>query len=158
MGSFKGLCYTLGAIGTGGAAYLFSRRKQPSPPIITLHGAENCKYILDDSHSHTFLLSDGRELGYADYGDPRGKPILYQHGLPGSRIEATRYHNLGKELGLRIISIDRPGYGWSSAFEEFGARTVRTWAEDIDALAEGLGLAEYAVMVGRDSPPSPVIV
>lgn len=147
MGSFKGLYYTLGAIGTSGAAYLLSRRKQPTSPTVTLHGAENCKYILDNSHSHTFSLPDGRELGYADYGDPKGKPILYQHGLPGSRIEATRYHDLGKELGLRIISIDRPGHGWSSPFERFGARTVRSWAEDVNELAEGLGLGEYAVMV-----------
>ncbi|KAJ4372028.1 hypothetical protein N0V83_003801 [Neocucurbitaria cava] len=123
MGSFKGLYYILGAIGTGSAAYLLLRRKQSSPPTITLRGAENCKYILDNSHSHTFSLPDGRKLGYADYGDPKGKPILYQHGLPGSRIEATRYHDLGKELGLRIISTDRPGHGWSSPFEKFGTRT-----------------------------------
>ncbi|KAJ4401799.1 hypothetical protein N0V91_007698 [Didymella pomorum] len=146
MGSYKSLCYTLGAIGTGSAAYLLTRRPKPAPPSITLHGAENCKYILDNSQSHTFSLSDGRELGYADYGDPKGKPILYQHGLPGSRIEATRYHDLGKEMGLRIISIDRPGHGWSSQFERFGARTVRSWAEDVNELAEGLGLDEYAVM------------
>ncbi|KAF1930570.1 alpha/beta-hydrolase [Didymella exigua CBS 183.55] len=146
MGSFKGLYYTFGALGTSSAVYLLSRRKQPSPPTITLHGAENCRYILDNSHSHTFSLPDGRTLGYADYGDPKGKPILYQHGLPGSRIEATRYHDLGKELGLRIISIDRPGHGWSSSFEKFGVRTVKSWAEDINELTEGLGLSEYAVM------------
>ena len=149
MGSHKSLYYTLGAIGTGSAAYLIARRPKPAPPTITLHGAENCKYILDNSHSRTFSLSNGRKLGYADYGDPNGKPILYQHGLPGSRIEATRYHDLGKELGLRIISIDRPGHGWSSPSEKFGARTVKSWAEDVNELAEGLGLDEYAVMVGR---------
>lgn len=151
MGSYKSLYYTFGAIGTGSAAYLLTRRKDPAPPAIRLHGAENCKYILDDSHSHTFSLTDGRKLGYADYGDPKGKPILYQHGLPGSRIEATRYHDLGKELGLRIISIDRPGHGWSSPFEKFGARTVKSWADDVNELAEGLGLNEYAVMVRLQS-------
>ncbi len=26
-----------------------------------------------------------RQLGYADYGDPRGTPVFYCHGLPGSR-------------------------------------------------------------------------
>lgn len=148
MGSYRGLYYTLGAIGTGSAVYLLMRRKQLSPPQTPLHGAESCKYILDDSHSHTFSLPDGRKIGYADYGDPNGRPILYQHGLPGSRIEATRYHDLGRELGLRIISIDRPGHGWSSPFEEFGARTVKSWADDVSELVEGLGLKEYAVMVG----------
>ncbi|KAH6614351.1 alpha/beta hydrolase fold family protein [Boeremia exigua] len=56
------------------------------------------------------------------------------------------YHELGKELGLRIISVDRPGYGWSSPFEKFGARTIKSWASDINELAEGLRLNEYAVM------------
>lgn len=149
MGSHKVIYSVLGAIGTGSAAWLLMRRKQCSPPSNTLHGAENCKYILDNSLSHTFSLADGRKLGYADYGDPNGKPILYQHGLPGSRIEATRYHGVGKELGLRIISIDRPGLGWSSPFKKFGARTVKSWVDDVNELAEGLGLSEYAVMVRR---------
>lgn len=147
MGSHKLLYCALAAIGTGSALYLFSLPKKPIPDTIPLHGAQNCKYILDDSYSHTFTLSDGRKLGYADYGDPNGKPILYQHGIPGSRIEATRYHDLGKELGLRIVSIDRPGYGWSTPFSEYGARSVKTWAEDVGALTEHLKLDEYAVMV-----------
>ena len=156
MGSLGGLYYTFGAIGTGAAAYLFSRPKAPLPPTVKFHGAENCKYILDNSHSHTFSLPDGRELGYADYGDPKGKTILYQHGLPGSRIEATRYHDLGKELGLRIISIDRPGHGWSSPFDSYTGRTVKSWAADVNALAEHLELNEYAVLVRRALPSPPM--
>lgn len=147
MGSTKGLLYALGAVGISTTAYVFSRPKSSPTSTIKLHGAENCKYILDNSHSHTYTLPDGRELGYADYGDPKGKPILYQHGIPGSRIEATRYHDLGKELGLRIISIDRPGYGWSAPFSRYKGRTVKSWAEDINALAEHLQLNEYAVLV-----------
>lgn len=152
MGSYKSLYYAVGAMGTGSAIYFLTRHKEATPPTTPLHGSKDCKYILDNSHSHTFDLSDGRKLGYADYGDPSGKPILYQHGLPGSRIEATRYHDLGKELGLRIFSIDRPGHGWSSAFEKYGARTVKSWAEDVNELAEGLGLSEYAVMVCQYFP------
>lgn len=147
MESHRSMIYTLGAISTGAALYLLSRPKEPTPHTVTLHGAQNCKYILDDSHSRIFVLPDGRKLGFADYGDPKGKPILYQHGLPGSRIEATRYHDLGKELGIRIISIDRPGFGWSTRFAKYGARTVKGWAEDVNALADFLELSEYAVMV-----------
>lgn len=32
-------------------------------------------------------LRDGRSLAWAEYGDPRGKPVLYFHGFPGSRLE-----------------------------------------------------------------------
>ena len=34
-------------------------------------------------------LSDGRDLGYAQYGDENGAQIFYLHGLPGSRLEGS---------------------------------------------------------------------
>ena len=36
----------------------------------------------------SITLPDGRQLGYAEYGNPEGKPIFYFHGFPGSRLEA----------------------------------------------------------------------
>ena len=33
-------------------------------------------------------LKDGRTLGYEEDGDAKGKPLLYFHGSPGSRVEA----------------------------------------------------------------------
>lgn len=116
MRDYKALFYGIGAVSTGATLYILSRTKKSTPPTLDLRGAQKCKHILDNSHSYTFTLPDGRKLGYADYGDPNGKPILYQHGTPGSRMEATRYHALGKELGLRVVSLDRPGYGWSTPF------------------------------------------
>ncbi|KZM20761.1 uncharacterized protein EKO05_0002657 [Ascochyta rabiei] len=147
MDSLTILFYTLTILGTGTATYLLSTgRPHPQPPRAKLHGAGNCKYILDNSHSRTFKLPDGRTLGYAEYGDPNGKAILYQHGIPGSRIEATRYHELGLELGIRVISIDRPGYGWSTRFPRYRDRTVKSWGEDVEALVEHLELEEYAIL------------
>ena len=35
-------------------------------------------------------LRDGRRLGYAEFGDPRGKPVLFFHGYPGSRWDGRR--------------------------------------------------------------------
>jgi hypothetical protein len=35
-------------------------------------------------------LDDGYSIGYAEYGDPQGKPILYFHGCPGSRLDNNR--------------------------------------------------------------------
>ena len=32
-------------------------------------------------------LDDGRALGYAEYGQPDGAPIVYLHGMPGSRLD-----------------------------------------------------------------------
>jgi|SRR5690242_1576069 len=152
--SSKPLYYTLAALTTTTIlTYLLIRPRQTSLALpsasTTLHGPQNCKYPLDPSHSHTFTLSSGRTLGYADYGDPRGRVILYQHGLPGSRIEAARYHELGKELGVRVIAVDRPGYGLSDPGEGYKEGTVRQWAVDVGELVEGLEVRAYAVMVSE---------
>lgn len=66
------------------------------------------------------------------------------HGLPGSRIEAATYHDLGLELGARIISIDRPGIGWS---DWLPGRKLLDFPKDVECLTKHLGLEEYAVMV-----------
>jgi len=103
-----------------------------------------CRFLLDNSTSATLTLRDGRKLGYAQYGLPTGKAILYNHGFPGSRLEASQHHEICAELGLRIISIDRPGYGWSSPHP--GAKLL-DWPKDLECLAEYLELESYAVMV-----------
>ncbi|EOA86697.1 hypothetical protein ACJQWK_08897 [Exserohilum turcicum] len=102
-----------------------------------------CRYRLDNQTSHTVTLPDGRKLGYAEYGSPTGHAILYQHGLPGSRIEAACYHDLAMELGARVIAIDRPGIGWSSPC---ASRTVLSWAQDVEYLTEHLNLDTYSVL------------
>jgi pimeloyl-ACP methyl ester carboxylesterase len=61
-------------------------------------------------------------------------------------MEAARYHELGRELGVRILAIERPGYGLSEGVEAYRDRTVKGWAGDVEALTEGLGVEEYAVL------------
>ena len=38
---------------------------------------------------HRLTLPDGRVLCYAELGAPDGRPVLYCHGFPGSRLEAV---------------------------------------------------------------------
>lgn len=105
---------------------------------------QTCRYRLDNDTSATLMLPDGRKLGYAQYGAPQGKVVLYQHGFPGSRIEAAQLHDLCTELGLRMIAIDRPGHGWSSPHP--GSKLLG-WPKDVERLTDHLGLESYAVMV-----------
>ena len=63
--------------------------------------------------SQTITLSDGRKLGYAEYGDTDGSPIFYFHGFPGSRIEARLMNDPAAARNLRLIAVDRPGIGLS---------------------------------------------
>ncbi len=88
-------------------------------------------------------LPDGRRLAYAEYGAPGPKAVLYFHGLPSSRLEGALTDVHARTLGLRVISIDRPGMGGSS-FQP--ARRLTDWPSDVSAFADALGLERFGVM------------
>jgi pimeloyl-ACP methyl ester carboxylesterase len=93
----------------------------------------------------TFQLPDGRTLGYAEYGEPYGKPLFYFHGWPSSRIEfgGLNRDNTASHLNVRVIAVDRPGFGLS----DYQPRHRFTdWPQDIGLLADHLGLDRFAVM------------
>ena len=99
---------------------------------------------MTDLLSQSFLLPDGRTLMYAEYGVPNGKPVLYFHGLAGSRLEAAVLD--GTDLvkaGIRMIACDRPGMGGSD-FQP--GRCFSHWPADIVPLADRLGLVKFAVL------------
>lgn len=117
-----------------------------SNPSKTTTEAPTCRFRLDNDSSSTLTLPDGRKLGYAQYGSLTGHAILYQHGLPGSRLEAASLEDLGLELGARIIAVDRPGIGWSSPNP---SRKMLDHPKDLESLAEHLGLEKYSVIVRK---------
>ncbi|MCP5432606.1 MAG: alpha/beta hydrolase [Alphaproteobacteria bacterium] len=92
-----------------------------------------------DRLTRLHVLPDGRRLAYLELGDPQGKPCLYCHGFPGSRLEPA----ILNVRGLKLISVDRPGYGRSDAH---GSRTLESFAQDVAALADALGLARFSVI------------
>jgi pimeloyl-ACP methyl ester carboxylesterase len=82
-------------------------------------------------------------LAYAEYGDPAGRPVLYFHGFPGSRLEAAPADRAARELGVRLVAPDRPGYG-GSGFEP--GRRIGDWPHDVARLAEALGIGSFAAL------------
>lgn len=87
-------------------------------------------------------LPDGRQLGYTEYGDPQGAPVFLFHGTPGSRIAFADDDPVATELGVRLITPDRPGFGLS---DFHAGRTLLHWAGDVAALADHLGIRRFAV-------------
>ena len=88
-------------------------------------------------------LHNGRRLGYAEWGDPNGYPLIYCHGWPSARLEGQLAHHAGVATAVRVISPDRPGIGLSDY--QF-RRTVADWPDDVAELADALGLARFAVL------------
>ncbi|KAL4747753.1 hypothetical protein BDW72DRAFT_206176 [Aspergillus terricola var. indicus] len=53
--------------------------------------------------NQVLTLQDGRTLGYAEYGNPKGFPLLYFHGFPSSRLEGSAFDDIAWRQNLRII-------------------------------------------------------
>jgi pimeloyl-ACP methyl ester carboxylesterase len=89
--------------------------------------------------------ADARQLAVRVSGNPTGHPVIYLHGTPGSRVGPFPLERVLYELGVRLVSFDRPGYGGS---DRQPGRRVADVAHDVEAIADELGLATFAV-VGR---------
>lgn len=87
-------------------------------------------------------LSDGRNLGFAEFGDPQGKPVFLFHGQPGNRLFRHPDDSISVFLEVRLITVDRPGYGLSD-FQP--GRKILDWAQDVAELADCLGMDRFAV-------------
>ena len=91
----------------------------------------------------TLRLEDGRLLGYAVYGDPEGWPIFYFHGFPGSRLEAQLADRVAARMGIRLIALDRPGFGLSDFKPR---RTIFEWPDDVVKIADALRINRFATI------------
>ena len=85
----------------------------------------------------------GRSLGWCEYGDEGGWPIIHLHGAPSSRLEHPPAVAGPGRKGLRVIVPDRSGYGRTSPWP---GRTLTDVAEDVTALADRLELERFDVI------------
>jgi len=85
-------------------------------------------------------LRDGRRLAYTELGAPSGYPIIFGHGMPGSRLEGHVLHERARRHGFRIITPDRPGIGLSDYQRD---RTLLDYPDDIRQLTDSLGLSRF---------------
>jgi pimeloyl-ACP methyl ester carboxylesterase len=98
--------------------------------------------VAGQNQDNILVLADGRRLGYASYGDPKGWPLLFFHGTPGSRVMARFAAPKARELGVRLIAPERPGFGLSDVQPQ---RMLLDWGEDVEALANHLHLRRFAL-------------
>jgi pimeloyl-ACP methyl ester carboxylesterase len=87
-------------------------------------------------------LADGRMMGFAEWGDPEGQPVVFLHGTPNSRLwcpdlEAT------EAAGCRLVTVDRPGYGRSEPPPWY---SLRRWTDDLVALADQLEIERFGLV------------
>jgi pimeloyl-ACP methyl ester carboxylesterase len=87
-------------------------------------------------------LRDGRKVQVEEYGDPGGVPALWFHGAFSSRLEASCLDAPARQLGLRVLALDRPGLGGS---DPQPSRTVTGYVDDVAQVLDTLGIEKAAV-------------
>ena len=94
---------------------------------------------------HRIDRPDGRSLAIHDAGDPAGPVVALCHPAPGSRLldpdpAATA------AAGVRLVSVDRPGYGGSTPIPDGTVPTIPAFADDMAAALDALGTGPAALV------------
>nr|WP_197519190.1 alpha/beta hydrolase [Mycobacterium gordonae] len=94
----------------------------------------------------------GDRLAYAQTGRLDGAPLFYFHGVPGSRLDLCQplYRAALDEAGVRLVGIDRPGYGGST---HRGGRRYGDWPADVLAVADELGIDRFGILAYSTGGP-----
>jgi pimeloyl-ACP methyl ester carboxylesterase len=87
-------------------------------------------------------LDADHQVAYLDGGDPDGVPVIGLHGTPGCRLSRWPDDAVYAAAGVRYVTTDRPGYGWTTRRR---GRSVAAEALSVLAVAEHLGLDRFAV-------------
>ncbi|KAJ4764816.1 Alpha/beta-Hydrolases superfamily protein [Rhynchospora pubera] len=116
---------------------------QPPPP--KLCGTPNGPPI----NAPRSKLKDGRYLAYKEWGVPKENAkykMIYLHGFGSFRFGIPSIsQEVLEELGVYLLSYDRPGYGESDPDPNKDAKTVAT---DTEELADNLNLGPKFYVLG----------
>jgi len=88
-------------------------------------------------------LPDGREMAWRWWGDAGDAPVLRIQGTPASCLYRNPDTSVQRELGVRYLMIDRPGYGGSTRKKGRGIADV---ADDLAAVVRAQGIDRIPAM------------
>jgi pimeloyl-ACP methyl ester carboxylesterase len=95
-------------------------------------------------------LESGAVVAFQEYGDANGAPVVFCHGWPSSCIMGRLTDEPARELGVRIISPDRPGISGSSLQPD---RKLADWPRVMQRVLDQLGIGEFRVLAISGGAP-----
>lgn len=99
--------------------------------------------LLPDADLVLDLPGTDRRLAADLVGDDGAPAVLYLHGTPDSRLARHPDPAATRAAGVRLIAVDRPGFG-SSTFDPSG--TPASFAADLRVLFDHLGIDHCNVL------------
>ncbi|KAF1045843.1 alpha/beta fold hydrolase [Xylophilus sp.] len=100
------------------------------------------------TRDHTVVAPDGVTLAVQEAGDPAGTPVVFVHGLLGSRLNWQAQLQAPALQRHRLITYDLRGHGLSGKPSQPEAYAEgRRWADDLHAIITSLGVRK-PVLVG----------
>jgi len=88
-------------------------------------------------------LENNAVIAFEEYGDANGVPVIFCHGWPSSRTMARLTDEPARDLGIRIVSPDRPGISASSLQPD---RKLTDWPRLVERMADHLGIRDFRML------------
>ena len=101
--------------------------------------------------SHMITGGGGIQLHLAETGNPRGRPIVFIHGVSQSWLAWTRQMSSELADNYRLVAMDMRGHGLSAKPRE-GYADSRLWADDVQAAIQALNL-DHPILCGWSYGP-----
>lgn len=98
-------------------------------------------------------LADGRRLAYREHGDPAGRAVLTFHEGLGSSLMPPDTDAAARRLGLRVVNVERPGFGQSDPRPDYSFDGV---AQDMVELCDQIGLERLQIAAVLSGTPSAI--
>jgi len=110
--------------------------------------SENSAWVFPRQSMQSLELSDGRTLGYYEYGDPNGKPVLFIHGFFQGPFFLDDMKRAFLRNNLRIIAPSRPLFGVTSKPAK-NKNYNETTCDDAGELLKHLGLKDKILIAAH---------
>src|SRR5712691_1427048 len=102
------------------------------------------------SNENLVPLENSGVIAFEEYGDANGVPVIFCHGWPSSRTMARLTDEPARDLGIRIISPDRPGISGSSLQPD---RKLADWPRLVERIADHLGIRDFRILAISGGAP-----
>jgi pimeloyl-ACP methyl ester carboxylesterase len=105
---------------------------------------------MGDVYEGRLVRPDGRTVAWSESGVENGRPVFRIPGTPGSRLSLRHDQGPWVKRGLRVITVERPGFGASTRLP---GRGFAEHADDLAAILDHLRIARLPVYGGSGGAP-----